>query len=73
MKKQNKITNSSQDKVNEPVITYEKTVAEESVAPEGYLPLKEGMDKVRNYISSDVFWKQQEEKTKEFCEKNGLL
>lgn len=58
--KQNKITNSSQYKVNEPVVGYKKMVAKESLVPEGYTP-------------SEEFWRQQKEKTIEFCKKSGIL
>lgn len=51
MSKQTKPTQSP-NKVDEPLSTYEQTVIDTDVIPKGYLPLKEGMDKVRSYVKS---------------------
>lgn len=53
MKKQtNKTVNQETNKVSEPETAYEVVSTKANEIPEGYLPLKEGMDKVRSYVKS---------------------
>ncbi len=54
-KKQNKeyiLTDEKPNSLSESVTEYAKKEDDVAVIPEGYMPLKEGMNKVRNYVKS---------------------